>query len=1345
MSSKNIPEMDWEAENVAESFKMFKQRLELYFLTKETTKEKQVAHILLQIGEKGLKMYNAMTLTEAEKKDPDILFKKIGEQVEPPEHFRVSRLKLMNMRQEKTESLDNFVTRAQLQAQKCEFSIPELEERLIELIISSTPISEFQRKLLEAEKGTRLNDVIKMGRTFEATNSHVHELQSMADPTSVSAIQSSFKGGQPCGNCGLKHKPRECPAYGSLCHNCGKANHWKNFCRRGNQQELREHGQQRGTPSNRGSRRGRGGRHQTMPPQAEIKAMQANDDEEDFDDCTFATLTVSSMKSSPQRDEAFVKLKAKLPSRQGKPNILVKVDTGAQGNTLPLRMFVDMFPELLTQNKTPVKHILKRKGSTRLTAYNGTDIPCHGKIAFPCRYMGGWQETDFYIVDVEGPAIIGLPSCEALKIVTLHCSIETSPQNKKPITCIQDLIESNPEQFDKIGKMPGPAKLVVDPNTPPHIDAPRKTPIALKEAIKEELDSMVRNDVIRKVTEPTDWVSSLAYSKKKSGKLRICLDPRHLNQALKRPHHKLPTVEELTHQFCGSKFFSKLDAKSGYWSVQLDEESQLLTTFQTPYGRYCFLRLPFGLKVSQDIFQLKMDQILENVKGATGISDDVVVYGKTEEEHDESLRNLMKAAAEHGLVFNSEKCNIKTQSITFFGATYTPEGVHPDPDKIRDLKAMPAPTNKKELQEFLGFVTYMSPFIKNLAEKSAPLRDLLKKESLFIWEDHHQKCFQNLKDVVLDDATLVYFDTKINPTLETDASIKGLGVTLLQNDKPVAFASKTLTDAETRYACIERELLAIVYGVERFHTYLYGRKFIIKTDHKPLVMITQKPLVRAPPRLQRMLLRLQQYDFTIEYKPGKDMTLADTLSRLPSPGNNDTIDLDLTIGQVRFSSEKIKSLQHETKHDPTLSKLIATIIEGWPDSIQDLPTTIRSFWSFRDELSVEDGIILKGDRVIIPQNLQQDILNQLHAAHQGIEKTRLRARDTVYWEGITKDIEKMTSSCPICQEHQKNQTPETLHPHEIPTQPWEVLGADLFEIQGTHYLLIADYFSKFFVCRKTPRDCTSQTIITIIKQVFAERGIPKILFTDNGPQFAAKLFQDFVKQWSFDHITSSPIYPKSNGFIERQVQTVKKALIKALQDGKDLDLTLLCLRTTPISPKIPSPLELMTGRKPRSNLPTRHMKSPTNELVREQLQERQDLQKVYHDRKANDLPLLNPGQHIRFQDHPSSTWKEGVVTERLKEPRSYLIETPTSKLRRNRVHIRNSPEEQQQTPKKSANEPPRSPNRFRSKVSDSTPANNLENTAGSPPILSEPIAPQMSPTVRTSRYGREIKMPARYE
>ena len=1367
MSSKHIPEMNWDSDNVAESFKIFKQRLELYFTTKNVAEDKQVPHILLQIGEKGLRMYNAMTLTADEQKDPKVVFQKLQEQVEPPEHFRVSRLKLMQMRQEKSETLDDFVTRAQLQAQKCEFSINELEERLIELIIASTPIGDFQKKLLGEQKGVRLSEVVKMGRTFEATDSHVQQLQNMANPTqaSVSAIKSTPKGSHPCGNCGQRHKPKECPAYGTDCHTCGKPHHWKDFCRSGKQQPRHSFGGQRGRGQRRGTSGSRGGRGGGQ--QRKIKSMQADEENEDFDYQTFSTVTVSTVTSAPKRDEAFVKLKLKLYNRPGIHNIITKVDTGAQGNTLPLRLFREMFPDLLTKNGTPKNEIVQKKGSTKLTAYNGTDIPCHGKIAFPCRYMDEFQETEFYIVDVDGPAIIGLPSCESLRVVTLHCSITATPPVTK-ITCVQDLMSTNPEQFDRIGKIPGPVKLVVDQSEPPHIDAPRKTPIALKDAIKEELDSMVSEGVIRKVTEPTDWVSSLAYSKKKSGKLRICLDPRRLNQALKRPHHKIPTIEELTHQFCGSRFFSKLDAKSGYWSVQLDEDSQLLTTFQTPYGRYCFTRLPFGLKVSQDIFQLKMDQILENVKGATGISDDVVVYGKTEEEHDESLRNLMKAAKENGLVFNSEKCTIKTNSITFFGAKYTPEGVHPDTDKVNDLKAMPAPQNKKELQEFLGFITYMSPFIQNLAEKAAPLRELLKKDSIFIWEEHHQTCFQKLKDTVSEDATLVYFNTGITPVLETDASIKGLGVTLLQSDKPVAFASKTLTDAETRYACIERELLAIVYGVERFHTYLYGQKFTVRTDHKPLVMILQKPLVNAPPRLQRMLLRLQQYDFQIEYKPGKDMTLADTLSRLPSPGNKETIDLDMTIGQVRFSASKVKQLQEESKKDPQLSQLIPIIAQGWPESIKSLPEAIRSFWSFRDEISMEDGIILKGERVIIPQSLKQDTLNQLHAAHQGVEKTRLRARDSVYWHGISNDIESMISRCPICQEHQKSQTQETLHPHEIPTTKWEVLGADFFEFQGAHYLLIANYFTKFFVCRKMTSECSSKQTIAVFKQVFSEQDIPKTLYTDNGAQFTSKLFKDFAKEWSFNLETSSPTYPKSNGFIERQVQTVKHALTKAKQDGRDPELALLCIRATPLSPKIPSPLELLTGRKPRANLPTKSPQSHSDDMVRDLLQDRQSTQKAYHDKKAKDLSPLTPGQLVRFQDHPSSTWKEGVIREKCKEPRSYTLETPTGKtFRRNRVHIRSIPGSPQQSPEQQTSMPnsaiARTPMKLRTAPRVNIPLSAQPNTApdnipsddhsstDTPPAVETAVAPPTEAVATPSpRYdtrasrGKVTNPPARY-
>ncbi|KAL8620857.1 hypothetical protein ACOMHN_047028 [Nucella lapillus] len=395
--------------------------------------------------------------------------------------------------------------------------------------------------------------------------------------------------------------------------------------------------------------------------------------------------------------------------------------------------------------------------------------------------------------------------------------------------------------------------------------------------------------------------------------------------------------------------FSKLDAKSGYWAVQLDKDSQLLTTFQSPFGRYCFQRLPFGLSVSQDIFQLKMDQILDQVEGAAGITDDIVVYAKSDEEHEKILRNLMDVAEKNGLMFNSEKCDIKANSITFFGMQYTADGVLPDPDKVTDLKNMSTPTSKREVQEFLGFITYLSPFIENLADKSSVLRALLKEDAAFLWEAHHEECFQKLKETISEGSTLQYFDTQTVPTLQVDASIKGLGASITQGGLPVAYASKSLSDTETRYACIEREMLAIVFGVQRFHTYLYGRKFKILTDHKPLVMILQKPLTQAPPRLQRMMLKLQGYQFELEYKPGKEMALADTLSRLPNKRNGETIDLDVRVDIVGFSEERIKTIREETETDSTLNALAETIINGWPENIKDVPQSIRTYWAYRDE------------------------------------------------------------------------------------------------------------------------------------------------------------------------------------------------------------------------------------------------------------------------------------------------------------------------------------------------------------------------------------------------------------
>ena len=284
------------------------------------------------------------------------------------------------------------------------------------------------------------------------------------------------------------------------------------------------------------------------------------------------------------RTEAFVTLQIKLPSFPGIHNFKLKVDTGAQANTMPLRVFRSMFPNCLNAHGYPNSDFMKNAESVKLYAYNNTPIKCYGQVCISCNFENScWTNIDFYIVDVDGPAVLGLKSSEKLKVVTLHCAIEAKDslsnckpnQNAciQPVNSVSDLMRLYPEQFDQIGCFPGKAKLSVNPEITHRIDACRKTPISLKDEIKSELDYMESNGVIRRITEPTDWVSSLAYSRKQDGKLRLCLDPQHLNTALKRPHHRIPTVEEITHCFRGAKVFSKLDAKSGYWSVQLNHNS----------------------------------------------------------------------------------------------------------------------------------------------------------------------------------------------------------------------------------------------------------------------------------------------------------------------------------------------------------------------------------------------------------------------------------------------------------------------------------------------------------------------------------------------------------------------------------------------------------------------------------------------------------------------------------------------------------------------------------------------------------------------------------------------------
>ena len=408
---------------------------------------------------------------------------------------------------------------------------------------------------------------------------------------------------------------------------------------------------------------------------------------------------------------------------------------------------------------------------------------------------------------------------------------------------------------------------------------------------------------------------------------------------------------------------------------------------------------------------------------------------------------------------------------------------------------------------------------------------------------------------------LKYFDPKLPTRTSSDASKLGLGATLEQCHDgtwhPVAYASRSLTSAEQNYCQLEKETLSILFACERFHEYLYGRKFLVINDPQPVRSIFQKPLNKSPPRIQRFRLRLQKYDFDFQYVPGKQLHVADTLGRAclreatPEISEQDmTYHIHSVISSLPTSADKLKQLQKETGKDQTLQVVKDHIMNGWPKSSSDLDPSVAPYYKIQNDLSYVHNLILKDQRIVVPTALRQEMKEILHTGHSGIERCKRRARDTLYWPGINAHMEDYVASCTTCLEFRNQQQKEKLIPHDIPSEVWSKVGTDLFYLRNKDYLIIADYNTKFFEISELPNTLAT-TVVSHTKNVFARFGIPKSVISDNGPQLTSQKYKLFSQQWDFIHNTSSPEYPQSNGLIERTIQTVKHSLKKAMVNNED--------------------------------------------------------------------------------------------------------------------------------------------------------------------------------------------------
>lgn len=1254
-------EMDWRSKNAFSQFKLWKKVVSRIISGPLASKSNaiKVNHIFIWAGA------HAESLIEASQREqpglnittPDELLDALYRCVTHQTMYREAREQFYSVTQLPTENTATYFARLSDLYSQAEFPA-DTDFLITDKLIPGCAKYSCKQKLMSKGKDITITKCLDTMRRFEALTATMEHFNTPADKTTPSmeehvdaqysrdrnlqhrGARDSRTPTQPCRWCGgQRHNRQQCPAKNITCRGCSKVGHFERVC--------------------------------LQKPSGQQNAVQmAEDDDSQSHDFDMDIVQVDSIQRNNPR-EVLTKVAfhtaGRTYEREG------KVDTGAMASCVPKAMLssIGIHKSALKPSRAVLKGI------------SGMNLQNQGTVTVQVTCNAKEEETEFYVTEHGREIILGLPFCKQFQLISvadvcyqrpISCSLQAvhiteeasvnyGPLKKKwlrhlPLgnrtgSALQDLKQIFPTMFDgSVGVFDDEVQLTLTDDARPVQLAPRAVPQSILPKLKAELDKMEREGIIRPCPEVTDWVHNLVTVIKKNGSLRVCLDPRNLNKYLVRAVHHTASWEDVQHSFRHGRIFSTLDAKSGYWTQKLKQESQLLTAFNTPFKKYCFQRLPFGLSVSSEIFCQKMDQALQGIPGTFPCADDVKVQGSSEERHDIHLLETVEAAMKAGIKFNPDKCTIKQSSIEYFGRIVTPHGVKPDPKKVEAIVDLAAPKDKQELQSFLGTVNFISTFVPNLSQHTSAMRTLLKKGVHYVWTADMQFEFEAIKRAIAKDVTLTHYDPSKPIIIETDASLKGLGAVLIQDAKPVRFLSKALTQTERNYANIERELLAVVFACERLHVYTFGRKVIIHTDHKPLAAIITKPISQAPPRLQRMLLRLRTYDVDIQYVGANRVLVSDTLSRLIKQDNGQATTvpgLDVRIAQVlRIRPNKLQTLQTETKNDPNLSQLSNLIMQGWPRSMQDVPPQLHPYWSIRDELGVVDGLIIKGQRVIVPATMKEDTLHRLHDAHQGLASTLHRARQTVYWPGIQQDIATIIELCKECQMHARTK-PRTSERQMQASRPMEIVAADIMATKSSNYLVAVDYFSGYLMVDRLP-SITSQAVESALTRNFQKFGLFETLMTDNGPCFASQAFSQFCNKMDVHHITSSPHYHQSNGRVERSIQTVRQLMNKCKSEG-DFTLGLIAYHDTPITDTLPGPAELLFGRRLNSRLSPLRTPSSLTTDQKTNLNER----RAAHLMPPRPQMSLAADQPVWVQDPNSKKWRPGTAQQPDEAPHSWWV------------------------------------------------------------------------------------------
>ncbi|XP_053600427.1 uncharacterized protein K02A2.6-like [Plodia interpunctella] len=922
-------------------------------------------------------------------------------------------------------------------------------------------------------------------------------------------------------------------------------------------------------------------------------------------------------------------------------NIECEIDTGSRISAISEKMYRNLF-----SNKSIITDNLI------LRAYSGSQIESLGYINVDVVLASVTATLPLYIIKNGARPLLGRDWLRELQInnIQLHEIIEDR--------LVSQLAAEFPQVFtDKLGTCKRAIQLQLSDSTPVYVRA-RPVPLALRGRVELELARLEADGTIYRV-DYSEYGTPIVPVVKQNGEIRICGDYKiTINPKLKREHYPLPRIEELFANLSGGDRYSKIDLRHAYEQCLLSKDSQAYTAITTHVGTFAYRRTPYGLSCIPEKFQKLMEETLRGVPSCVVFLDDICITGRNYKDHMANLRAAFERLQKMGLTIKLSKCTFMAEQVKYLGFIINKEGLRPDPEKLKAISGAPTPENVTQLKSFLGMLNYYGKFVPNLSDLLHPLYCLLKKGIRWDWTTDCDRSFDSAKRALLSERVLAHYEEGRPLVLAVDSSAYGLGAVLAHryadgSERPVSCVSRTLNAAERNYSQLDKEALAIFFGITKHHQFLFGRRFVLRTDHQPLTYIFGVkggiPQTAAS-RLQRWAAQLAAYDFSVEFVRSADNGPADALSRLPLAQE---VLLKDAINYMNLIEEclpvNFKEIATATERDTLLCKIKGYIQFGWPSGTRS--DDEKPFFVRKLDLVTELGCIIYKYRVVIPASLRKRVLEEIHEGHLGVNKMKVLSRGYIYWPSLDRDLEELCRTCDACRVVRDAPPHSPLHPWEFPQNPWYRLHADFADCGGKRYLIIVDAYSKWI--EAIPMQNTdSKSTISVFRNIFARFGLPSQLVTDNGPPFFSYDFKSYCQSNCIKHVTSAPYRPQGNGAAENAVKTIKKAIKRALHENEDvytaLSRFLFQYRNCEHSTTGVSPAVALIGRRLRGRLDA--LRPCVADIVRNN-QERQE-------RAARGTPRgFAIGDRVLARDYTArgEKWSEGTVVKQT-GPLSYKVD-----------------------------------------------------------------------------------------